>query len=156
MIKKIPYLYMAKTNKTLHTSLTGHQYQSDFLTIEENGDFTIHASTENPFLFDGNSPKFRFSSNGKAYGTPDGPIDEITGLPQTYWQSALHDLLYQHLGRHSLDRRQCDQVYRETLKQVGFKWPNLFYYGLRACGGVYHSLFVKRKPKFIVHGGVVL
>ena len=151
-MKKIEHLYKLTETIGFTTSIKGKAYVSDYLMISNDGFMQIRASHTNPFFFDGCSPKFLIF--GKLIGTPDGPIDPITNQPMRFRPSALHDLLYQHIGqpKFKLTRKECDQAFREALKFHGDSKADLFYYGLRMNGGMYYNAFVKDGLKWINYG----
>jgi hypothetical protein len=150
VLKQAFFLFKATRSHTIKTSVLGHLYSNDYIEVLKDGTVTVKASNRYPVYTDGCSPKFLVLGLW-VVGTPDGPINCDTGYPQTFWASAIHDILYQALGLHTLSRKECDQIFKDALSEVGFAWPNTYYYGLRLVGGLYHRFVVEKQTKFINH-----
>lgn len=91
------------------------------------------------YAWDGCSPKFKIGDL-MLLGTPDGVPDPATGLPKTYYASLVHDALYQFMDdpRMPYSRKEMDEIFHDILIDVGFSFSNLYYYGVRCFGGVFH------------------
>lgn len=84
------------------------------------------------YSWDGCSPKFYFL--GRYWGTPDFQFTKRASL--------IHDALYQHAGRHSLSRSECDYAFLHAMVHRQDSIPplwqfvvsNIYYAAVRAFG----------------------
>lgn len=90
------------------------------------------------YSWDGCSPKFKI--NNKIVGTPDF-------VSYTYKASLLHDALYQYAGRHSLARKQCDDIFLIVMNLNKFKLASFYYRMTRIFGGFFWDKNFNRNIK---------
>ena len=84
------------------------------------------------YSWDGCSPKMVIF--GKIIGTPDG------GKNETKESSMWHDVFYQYksdLSKLGVTRYEVDVFFLFLLTKKGWKYSNLYYYGVRLFGGLY-------------------
>jgi len=74
-----------------------------------------------------------------ATGVGDGKIQE-NGLPQLYYPSLVHDVLYQFFKQHPLTRKQVDDIFYQMMVESGFKNAKLYRFGLKLFGGIFLKL----------------
>ena len=98
-----------------------------------NGEVTIFKG----YSWDGCTPKFKLF--GKTIGTPDGKIDEATGLPKTYYASLVHDCLYQYSQwlPYYIKRRTIDNLFYKMLKKSGFSAARVYWVSVSVLGWLF-------------------
>lgn len=70
---------------------------------------------------------------------PDGRADIVKpNLPVTWKATLIHDIGYEGLSKfgktYPYTRKQIDMLFRDKLKEVNFKYTNLYYWGVRKFG----------------------
>ena len=105
-----------------------------WLILYQNGNGTIKAG----YSHDGASPKLCLF--GRVIGTPDGKIDELTGVPITYHATLVHDALYQFLPHTPYSRKSIDDLFLDMLREADFQYAKLYHTAVRLFGGIFVKL----------------
>lgn len=126
----------------LKIRIKGRSFQNEWIKLTVKGLLTIKASKQRPFAWDGCTPKWIWFD--LMFGTPDGAIDQRTGLPKTYYNSLAHDALYQFIPRDMVSRKEADEVMRAVIHfrteiawtaGMTYRWSGLYYRAVRLLGG---------------------
>ena len=141
-------LYLATEDDSYVTqdaALTGFTFEADAWThIRPDGTF-IHRATRagyDGFAWDGCSPKFHVGP--LAFGTWDGHFIENLKKPQAIRAAKFHDALYQELDQLreiGFERKHADLLFKEMLTDAAFAYPDVYYWAVRAFGGVNLRVF---------------
>jgi len=133
------YKFKLATKFTYHTGILPHdKFLGLWLRVGITGIVTIAED----YSWDGASPKVW--ALGRWIGTPDGSIDERTGLPRTYYATLVHDALYQFaLPNGIYTRKEIDEIFLKMLVEADFKQAKLYYRAVRWFGGIYHKINLK-------------
>ena len=134
-----PWIFKIEKTMRYGTNVKGWVFDSRWLSLAIDGMVTIYASSENPYAWDGCSPKFVLSKKLLTVGTPDGYKDIHMELPITANASLVHDAFYQYLHVIPVPRREVDNIFKNILRRDGFiLWP-LYYVAVRIFGGWFVS-----------------
>ncbi len=71
---------------------------------------------------------------------PDGRHDPATGLLRMYYPTVIHDALYVFLPDTPFSRREIDRIFRDMMRQAGFRPVWLYFGAVRTLGGVFVRL----------------
>lgn len=109
----------------------------EWLHIRQNGVITVRKD----YAWDGCSPTLKIF-DWFYLGTPDGAMDEVSGLSLTYHASLIHDALYQFRFHPEmpLTRKQMDQCFLARLTESQYSLRTLYYGFVRIFGGVYNHI----------------
>ena len=125
------YRYILNSTVFYKTSLDHNiLFQSKWIDI-----FNSHIMIKKGYAWDGCTPSFNIA-NLAYIGTPEGSLNEQTGLPYTYRASLLHDALYQFKDSIPISRKDADNMFRQVLKIDNFVYSGLYYRVVRALGAV--------------------
>ena len=94
--------------------------------------------------------KYGFNWNG-ASGVPDGStiddysipvLSSTTKVPITWLASLIHDASYTYMddANFPYTRKELDIYFRQLLKDCGFKYSNLYWWGVRKLGKLFHTI----------------
>lgn len=137
--------------ETQNPALKGFSFEADaWVHIRPDGTF-IHQATRadyDGFAWDGCSPKFHIGP--LALGTWDGHFKENLKMPQAIRAAKFHDALYQDLDllkQIGFGRKHADLLFREMLIHAAFAYPDVYYWAVRAFGGVDLRVFrIRNSP----------
>lgn len=133
--RKKVYKFVHWQDEYLVTTIQGIEFkQKDgWLEILRDGTIIIRGSKGRGYAWDGCTPKYELFDF--IVGTPDGVLDYFTEEPITYYASMVHDILYQFREEVPISRKTTDQLFRQILKEAGFRWWWLYYGMVRLFGG---------------------
>ncbi|MCB0804935.1 MAG: DUF1353 domain-containing protein [Bacteroidales bacterium] len=119
-----------------------------WLSITEDGTITVKGSHKSGYAWDGCTPKWNLFHI--TWGNFDGMIKKFGPKdykPYTYYASMVHDLLYQYKRCAPVTRKETDKIFLHMLRDAGFMWAGLFYFGVRAFGWVFSGWKYKHKKE---------
>lgn len=125
----------------LKKKFNAFSFENFRLKISLNGLITVKASEEEPFWWDGCTPKF--SIGQFMFGTPDG-IALKDGARITGKASKLHDVIYQNVPRDKMTRRVADYLFYEQLRIDGFTFALPYYLVVRMFGWKFWNKYTKK------------
>lgn len=118
--------------------LKGRECDYEWLSISKDGTITVKGSNYNGYAWDGCTPKKNFLQI--TWGNFDGEITKFGPgdyKPFTYYASMIHDVLYQYKRCAPVTRKEVDLIFYGMLKEAGYMWANVYYWGVRAFGWVF-------------------
>jgi len=142
--------------------VTGHEFDSEWVSLRKDGTVTVHAGPDRHYAWDGCTPKLVFRNFRKmpqfVFGTPDGYSDINTKLPLTGEASLIHDAFYQYLHVIPFSKTEVDRVFRDILEKDGFSlWPLYYIFVLLFGGrgvkqeGLYGVYYEKYRPIYLAN-----
>ena len=131
------YKFITNKNVGFNTPILGRTFKNEWLEIKPSGVMIVSKG----YAWNGCSPKWQIFD--LMLGTPDGAIDQQTFKPITYFESMLHDALYQFKDSIPVTRKEVDLIFHQGLKQRKFLWSNVYFFFVRCFGGFYGQWLMK-------------
>ena len=133
----IAYIYLLTEDYTYMTSITGCEFENEWMKLSNDGILLIKGTNEEGYAWDGCSMKFKFLDI--YLGTPEGVLNRVTQKSKTYFATLVHDVLYQFSDdiKASVKRKEVDEVFYRILKRDDFKLARLYYGAVRAFGWIW-------------------
>lgn len=130
------WLYVVHDDIIRQTSITGREFENDWLSIKADGQLKLRGSNPNAdgYSWDGCSPKWAFLD--QVWGTPDGTINPDTEKRKTFHASMFHDILYQFGKQTGVKRKEADRLFLEIMKENDFLWSYFYYVAVWAFGWI--------------------
>lgn len=119
------YKYVIREDVTYLATPIRVSFENEWLRISESGDIVVKGTNGCGYAWDGCSPKVNFFDL-VLLGTPDGRLNENTGRSVTYFDSLIHDVLYQFHREFEVDRKVVELLFLEYLGDFRLR---LLYYG---------------------------
>lgn len=138
------YKYVYTKDVSLQTNLIGRAFENDWLQVDPDGKIIVKGSFKDGYAWDGCSPKWHCLH--LLWGTPDGKLDYRTEKPISYFASMVHDVIYQFKEDVDISRKEADVIFKLTLKEAGFMWCWLYYFGVR-IGGTFYGKWKRKKSQ---------
>jgi hypothetical protein len=115
--------------------LRGRKCDFNWLSISEDGTIKVKGSFKNGYAWDGCTPKKNFLHI--TWGNFDGKLKRFGKgdyKPFTYYASMVHDALYQYKRCAPITRKETDLIFYNMLKESGYMWAKVYYWGVRLFG----------------------
>lgn len=132
------YVYCIKQDYPYKSSITGRQFENEWLKLEPNGKITVKGTNRQGYAWDGCSPKL-FKIVDMYFGTPESVLNYDTGQPKTFYASMIHDVFYQFSKdlKHMVKRKEVDMEFFTILERDGFRAAKLYHWGVWALGWIW-------------------
>ena len=129
--RKGVYKFVTTDDLVFGTSLSGYQYENDWLKVSDDGKVLVKGTYAEGYAWDGCSPKWNFLDL-ILIGVPDGRSIVTTNKPITYYASLIHDILLQFRKDIGLSRKEADKVFLHYLGDFSLRY--IYYYAVRIYG----------------------
>ena len=131
------YIYCIKEDYCYHSSLTGHEFENEWVKLTPDGMVIIKGTHHRGYAWDGCSPKFKIKDI--YIGVPEAVLNFGTGQSKTYYASLVHDVFYQFSKkvRSFIKRKQVDREFYAILKRDHFRFAPLYYFCVRMLGWIW-------------------
>ena len=131
------YIYCIRYDYKHQSSITGQIFDNEWFNLAADGMVTIKGSHRTGYAWDGCSPKFKIKD--VYFGTPEGVLNQTTGVSKTHDASLVHDVFYQFSRdvKGLVARKDVDQEFYKILQANQFRLAKLYYVAVRWFGWVY-------------------
>jgi len=150
------YLYRIEKKYVHKSQIRKRKFENKWLKLEKNGNVTIKGTYKKGYAWDGCSPKWKFRDI--CFGTPEGVLNETTGMSKTYYASMVHDIFYQFSPdlKSLITRKEVDDEFYLILKKNKFKSALVYYWAVRFVGWLYWGGKLIRIVIFIILIALIL